>query len=50
LAGLKDAKVGNPAYFWTIFTQKEQRAAMIKQGWKDVGKIFILALVLNIVY
>lgn len=50
LAGLKDAKAGNPPYFWAMFTQPAQRSEMIKYGWKQVGKIFILAVVLDVVY
>jgi hypothetical protein len=48
--GLKDAKLGKPAYFWAIFTQPEQRKALWKDGWKHFGKIFILAIILDIVY
>jgi hypothetical protein len=50
LAGLKDAKAGKPAYFWALFTQPAHRAEMLKDGWKSVGKVFVLAMVLDIVY
>lgn len=50
LAGLKDAKAGKPAYFWALFTQPEHRREMLKDGWKSVGKVFVLAMVLDIVY
>lgn len=50
LAGLKDAKAGQPAYLWGIFTHPDQRAEMLKDGWKGVGKVFVLAAVLDIVY
>jgi len=49
-AGLKDAEAGNPPYFWGLFTHPNQRAEMLRDGWKSVGKIFILALVLDVVY
>jgi hypothetical protein len=48
--GLKDAREGNPAYFWALFTDKGERERMVKSGWKDVGKVFILAVVLDVVY
>jgi hypothetical protein len=48
--GLKDAREGRVAYFWGIFTQPGHRMDLIKRGWKSVGKIFILALVLEVVY
>ena len=50
IAGLKDARTGKPPYFWGMFTDPAGRADMIKDGWKSVGKIFILAVVLDIVY
>lgn len=50
LAGLKDAKEGKPAYLWGIFTQADQRADMLKDGWKGVGKVFVMAAVIDIVY
>ena len=48
--GLKDAREGAPAYFWALFTDKGERTAMLKDGWKAVGKVFILAIVLDVVY
>jgi hypothetical protein len=50
LAGLKDAKTGNPPYFWSLITDSSHRVDMLKDGWKSVGKIFILALVLDVAY
>jgi len=48
--GLKDAKAGKPAYFWAIFTRPKQRKALLHDGWKHFGKIFILALILEVIY
>lgn len=48
--GLRDAKEGNTPYFWSLLSSPEHRRDMIKDGWKSVGKVFILALVLDIVY
>lgn len=50
IAGLKDARAGNPPYFWTLLTDPAQRTAMLKDGWKSVGKVFLLALVLDVIY
>jgi hypothetical protein len=50
LAGIKDAKEGKPPYFWALFTQPAHRAEMTKDGWKSVGKVFIFAVVLDVVY
>ena len=49
-AGLADAKAGKAAYFWGLVTDPTHRADMVKDGWKSVGKIFVLAIVLDVVY
>ncbi len=48
--GLQDAKECKPPYFWGLFTDKGEREAMLENGWKHVGKVFILAIVLDVVY
>jgi len=48
--GLRDAKMGKPAYFWAMVFSPEHRKEMIKAGWKRVGKIFIIAVILDVVY
>ena len=48
--GVKDAKIGKGAYFWTILISPGQRKEFIKDGWKHIGKIFIIAIILDIIY
>jgi hypothetical protein len=48
--GMKDAREGQPAYFWALFTNPGHRREMLRSGWKSVGKVFVLALVLDAVY
>lgn len=50
ISGLSDAKAGKPPYFWALATSPLHRVEMIRDGWKSVGKVFIIALVLDIVY
>ena len=49
-AGLADARAGKPPFFWTLLTDPAARDDMLKDGWKSVGKVFILAVVLDVVY
>lgn len=49
-AGLADARAGKPPYFWSMLSDPVHRADMLKNGWKDVSKVFILAVVLDVVY
>lgn len=48
--GVKDARLNKPAFFWAVLTTPEHRRELLKTGWKSVGKIFILGVVLDIVY
>jgi hypothetical protein len=48
--GLRDARQCRPPYFWGLFTDKDERESMLENGWKSIGKVFILAVVLDVVY
>lgn len=50
MSGLKDARLGKPPYFWALLTDPAHRRDMLRDGWKSVGKVFVLALVLDVVY
>ncbi len=49
-AGLRDAREGQPIFFWTFLTNPAERKRLAQSGWKDIGKVFIVALVLDVVY
>ena len=49
-AGLKDAREGRPPYLWTILTDSTQRVALVREGWKAVARIFVLAIVMDVIY
>lgn len=49
-SGLKDARTGKSPYLWGLISDPAQRDDMLKDGWKSVGKVFILAIVLDVVY
>jgi hypothetical protein len=49
-SGLADARAGKSPYFWCLVSDPAQRTDMIQDGWKSVGKVFILAIVLDVVY
>ena len=48
--GLKDAKAGRPPFLWTVFSSAENRPALIRDGWKSIGRVFVLAIVLDLIY
>jgi hypothetical protein len=49
-SGLADAREGRPPYFWALLSGGAPRKAMLESGWKSVGRVFILAVVLDVVY
>ncbi|HEY6903091.1 MAG TPA: hypothetical protein VI216_02200 [Candidatus Acidoferrales bacterium] len=49
-SGLNDAKAGKPPFFWSLISDPAHDADRIKDGWKSVGRVFVLALVLDVVY
>jgi hypothetical protein len=49
-SGLADAKAGKPPWFWELVSNPPQRSDMLKEAWKRIGKVFILAVVLDVVY
>jgi hypothetical protein len=49
-AGIKDAREGRPAFLWAAVTNPAYRTELVRQGWRDVGKVFVLAVVLDAVY
>jgi hypothetical protein len=50
LDGVKDAKAGRPAYFWSMVVNPQHRRELLKDGWKHFGKIFILGIILDVIY
>lgn len=48
--GLKDARENRPPYLWTLITDPSQRVDLLRQGWKAVGRVFILAIVMDVIY
>jgi hypothetical protein len=49
-AGLRDARDGQPPYLWTILSNRDRRRGLLRQGWKDVRNLFIVALALDSIY
>ena len=49
-SGLKDAKEGKPAYFWALFTDSVNRRDLLRDGWKSVGRVFVFAIIIDLVY
>ena len=48
--GLKDARDGRPAYFWTVLVDPSQRTELLREGWKAIAKVFCMAMIIDAIY
>jgi hypothetical protein len=49
-AAIRDAKSGTVPYLWRLIYSDGKRKAVAKEAWKDVGKVFIIGTILDIIY
>jgi hypothetical protein len=49
-AGVQDARNGRPPYLWTIVTDRDERRELLREGWKAVATIFMIAIAIDVVY
>ena len=49
-AGIRDAREDHPAFLRTFIFHADSRTNLAASAWKDVGKVFILAIVLDTAY
>jgi hypothetical protein len=49
-AGVRDAKQGRAPFLWSVLTQSAERRNLVRSGWQDVNRLFILAIVLDVTY
>jgi hypothetical protein len=47
--GLKDALEQRPPYLRAVFARPDLRSDMLRDGLKSVGKIFIIAVIIDLV-
>jgi hypothetical protein len=48
--GVKDARMGKPPYFWAVIVTPGHRKELVKDGWKSICKVFIVAMLLEAIY
>jgi hypothetical protein len=49
-AGLADARAGRAPYLWSVVRDAQHRRDLLRQGWCDVAKVFVLAVALDTTY
>jgi hypothetical protein len=48
--GFKDARAGRPPYLRTVLSDAPGRRHLLRNGWKAIGKVVVMAIVLDFVY
>ena len=49
-AGIGDAHAGQPPFGWAVLSGHTQRRALVKQGWKDIARVFIASIIVDLIY
>ncbi len=49
-AGQRDALEGKPLFFWAVLGDPVHRRERLREAWKHVGKVFLAAVIIDIVY
>lgn len=49
-SGLTDSRDGKPPFLWEFCEEPAERKQLMRDCWKSVGKVFILAFVLDCIY
>ena len=49
-SGLDDARSGKSAFFWAVVRQPRDRRLLLQHAWKDIGKLFLVGIVLDVIY
>ena len=49
-AGLRDARQDRPPFLSTLLRNPARRHELLRQGWKDVGKVFLVSAILDVIY
>jgi len=48
--GLADARAGRPPYLRALLVSGPTRSELLRHAWRDVGKVFIVAVVIDAIY
>jgi hypothetical protein len=49
-SGLRDVREGRPPYFWALVLHAPGRGRLLREGWRDVGKVLLAAVAIDLIY
>jgi hypothetical protein len=47
---MRDAREGRPAYGWALVTDALRRRALVREGWRELAKVFVAAVIIDLIY
>ena len=47
---ISDARAGRPPYGWAVISNPRGNGDLIREGWKHVGKVFVVAVAIDVIY
>jgi hypothetical protein len=48
--GMKDAREGRPYYFYSLFTDPENRGNLLREAFNAVSRVFVFAIIMDLIY
>ena len=48
--GIRAARKGNPAYLWALCAWSGHRRELLREAWRSVGRVFLMAVVIDLIY
>jgi hypothetical protein len=48
--GLRDARQRKPPFLWALAFDPGHRRDLAREGWKDIGTVFVVGVVLDVIY
>jgi len=49
-AGRRDGLAGRAAYFWDVLKSRSRGRDLLRDGWKDIVSVFVMAVLIDAVY
>src|SRR5271170_1881591 len=49
-SGLRDARTGRSPYGWAVVFNSKDRHDLLREGWRELAKVFIVAILIDLVY
>ena len=49
-SAVKDFREARPSFCWSLVADKASRRALLIEGWKEITKVFVVAVAIDLIY